>query len=337
MRSSFAQFHSTLHAAAFGLGLMLGGCATLPAPTGELSAAQSAVTRAEGADADQYAAQEITQARSELTQAQAAMARGREIDARQFALAAAADADLAYARSREAVADAELVQRRSEIADLRQRLQVSTDTFTRSPAPVAAMQAGIAVDADLLARRLTGLDADPALQGMAAYERLRARQALDALTSARSSQRAAALYLADRRVEIAGIAARTEVTRREVDRLDRERSELLVEASRQDAARARAEAERLRIQAQIQAEEAQRLRAAAETEAAARQQAEDFILDVGSEEAAKLKVARDRDAELARQEADLMAGGSAEASKASAKPKAQAKPRAKGKPSPRKP
>jgi outer membrane protein OmpA-like peptidoglycan-associated protein len=116
--------------------------------------------------------------------------------------------------------------------------------------------------------------------------------------------------VAERRVEIAEIAARTEAARREADRLDRERSDLLVEASRQDAERARQEAERLRIEAQIQAEEAQRLRAAAAAEASARQQAEEVILDVAGDQAARLSAAREKEAALARKEAELSAGGS---------------------------
>lgn len=120
MSPSFAQFRFLLLAAVLAL---LGACASLPPPTGELAAAQQAVTRAEGADADQYAAQDIGAARAALAQAQAEMARGREDDARRLAMAAAADADLAYARSREALASAELTQRRNEIAELRQRLQ----------------------------------------------------------------------------------------------------------------------------------------------------------------------------------------------------------------------
>lgn len=124
MRTSFAQITSTLQGLGTGLLLGLAGCATLPAPTAELSAAQQAVARADNADADQYASAEIAQARSLLAQAQAAMAKGREDDARSLAVTAAADADLAYARSREASADTELMQRRREIAELRQRLRM---------------------------------------------------------------------------------------------------------------------------------------------------------------------------------------------------------------------
>ena len=120
MTASFAQFRFLLPAAVL---VLASACASLPPPTSELAAAQQAVTRAEGADADQYAAQDIGVARTALAQAQAEMARGREDAARRLALAAAADADLAHAKSREALALAELTQRRAELAELRQSLQ----------------------------------------------------------------------------------------------------------------------------------------------------------------------------------------------------------------------
>ena len=173
---------------------------------------------------------------------------------------------------------------------------------------LAAAPAWAAEDPDWLhlSQRLQALDADPATSGLASYERLRARNALDALAQAGSRRRAEALEIARWRVETAETAARTEVVRREIDRLDRERSDLLVEASRREAARARAEAERLRIQAQIQAEEAERLRLAAESEATARQEVETVLQGVSASEAAKLRAARQREAELARQEAELL-------------------------------
>ena len=157
-----------------------------------------------------------------------------------------------------------------------------------------------------LAQRLRALEVDPTRNTLAAYERLQARHALDALAAARSKQRADALQIAQWRVETAELAAGTEATRREIDLLDRERSELLVEASRQDAARARQEAERLRVQAQIQAEETTRLRMAAEQEALMRQEAEIVLDDVAGAQAAKLRAARQREAELARQERELL-------------------------------
>jgi hypothetical protein len=157
-----------------------------------------------------------------------------------------------------------------------------------------------------LSQRLRALDADPATASMAAYERLQARQAVQVLGEASSSRRPVALKVAQARVEAAEVAAQTAVVQREIDRLDRERSELLVEASRRDAARARQEAERLRVQAQIQAEEAARLREQADADAAARADAEGALDSVASGQAAKLRAARKRAAELARQEAELM-------------------------------
>jgi len=322
MNPSFAHYRFAPQALL--LVFALGACATLPPPTAELSAAQQALSRADAADADQYAGEAITRARAELAQAQAAMARGRDNEARDFAVATAADADLAHALSSAATTRAEYQQRRAEIVELQQRLQLQGEAPAGSPLDVVPTSPGDSADA----ARLQVLEADPRLNGFAAYERLRAHQALDAALAIRSAKlRDAALQRAGRRIEIAELAARTEATRREIDRLDRQRSELLVEASRQEAERARQEAERMRVQAQIQAEEAQRLRLAAETEAAARQQAEDVILDVGVEESAKLKAARARDAELARQEAELVAAGSPAGKAGTGKPKSKAKPR----------
>jgi len=326
MNPSFAHYRFAPQAVL--LVFALGACATLPPPTAELSAAQQALSRADAADADQYAGDVITRARAELAQAQAAMAKGRDNEARDFAVATAADADLAHALSSAATTRAEYQQRRAEIVELQQRLQLQGEAPAGSPLDVAPPSPGEQAEAG----RLQVLEADPRLNGFAAYERLRAHQALEGALAIRNAKlRAAALQRAGRRIEIAELAARTEATRREIDRLDRQRSELLVEASRQEAERARQEAERMRVQAQIQAEEAQRLRLAAETEAAARQQAEDVILDVGVEESAKLKAARARDAELARQEAELMAAGSAASRTGTEKPKPKARPK-RGKP-----
>ncbi|TQM17399.1 hypothetical protein FB548_0783 [Pseudoxanthomonas sp. 3HH-4] len=166
-----------------------------------------------------------------------------------------------------------------------------------------------------LNQRLSALHADPALGELAAYEKLRAQQAITAFDKARRSQRETAQYVAERRVEIAEIAARTQAARREVDRLDRTRSELLVEASRREAERARREVERLRVQAQIQAEEAERLRMAAEAEALARQEAETTLDTVAGQQANRLSAARQRELKLAREEAELISGAKLPASK----------------------
>ena len=166
-----------------------------------------------------------------------------------------------------------------------------------------------------LNQRLATLQSNPQLVEFAAYERLQAQQAVAALAKARGKQRESALYIADRRVEIAETAARAESARREADHLDRTRSELLIQASRRDAARARQETERLRVQAQIQAEEAERLRQATEAESLARQDAEDMLASVAGQQTAKLSAARQKEARLARQEAELMSGAKLPASK----------------------
>lgn len=161
-------------------------------------------------------------------------------------------------------------------------------------------------DVDRLSQRMRAIEADPQRSNFANYERLQARQALEALDTARANQRDAALRVAEWRVETAEIAVRTELIRREIDQLDRQRGDLMVEASRQEAARARAEAERLRVQAQIQAEEAERLRLTAEAEHGARQEVEGVLEGVASDQAARLRAARARQAELERREAELL-------------------------------
>jgi hypothetical protein len=272
-------------------------------PNAELAAAQQAVSRADSADGDQYAAEQLAAARNGLAQAQAAMASRKYKDAQALALAAAADGDLAYAQSRAAQARTELAQRRAEIGDLRRRLQLDEGALRPSALDNEVPPAGDH------AMRLQALAADPQLAPFAAFERLHAQQAVDAMAKARRSRREAAEYLAQRRVEIAELSARTESARRDIDQLDRERSELLIEASRRDAEAARAEAERLRVQAQIQAEEAERLRQQAAQSDLAMQDVEAAIAGVSDVQAAKLRAAREREAKLAREEAELVAGG----------------------------
>ena len=172
--------------------------------------------------------------------------------------------------------------------------------------PALAQQGSGDSDVDRLSQRLMAIDADPARSSFANYERLQARQAIEALQAARSNQREAMLHVAQWRVETAEIAVNTETIRREIEQLDRDRADLMVEASRQEAVRARAEAERLRVQAQIQAEEAERLRLAAEAEHGARQEVEGVLEGVASDQAAKLRAARARQAELERREAELL-------------------------------
>jgi len=159
-----------------------------------------------------------------------------------------------------------------------------------------------------LRQRLAALQADPQAAESARYERLQAEQAVNAIAEAKRKEQEQALYVADRRVEIAETSVRTALARRDLDRLDATRNELLIEASRRDAARARQEAEQLRVQAQIQAEESDRLRQAAEEETLARQDAEAALTSVAGKQTAKLNAAQQKAAQLAREEAELMSG-----------------------------
>ncbi|MFO3704964.1 hypothetical protein ACI6Q5_08215 [Xanthomonas codiaei] len=162
--------------------------------------------------------------------------------------------------------------------------------------------------ADALNRRLAVLQSDPQTSDLARYERLQAQQTVAALAEAKRRDRDELLFLADRRVEIAELTARTALARRELDRLEGTRNDLLIEASRRDASRARQEAERLRVQAQIQAEAAEQARLAAEQEALARQDAELALTSVAGKQTAKLNAAQQKAVQLAHEEAELVAG-----------------------------
>ncbi len=127
MHPSFAQFHRFLCVTVGAFALL----AALAAPahaqvaaSPELVAAQQAVNRADQADADQYAPELLDSARTALSQAQAAAAASRRERklAPGLALRATVDADLARARSEEAVANARLQQRRQEIGELQRTL-----------------------------------------------------------------------------------------------------------------------------------------------------------------------------------------------------------------------
>jgi outer membrane protein OmpA-like peptidoglycan-associated protein len=168
-----------------------------------------------------------------------------------------------------------------------------------------AWAADDAVVAQLNAR-LSALDSDPQLREQGAYERMQAIQAIARYADARRAERDSMLYIAQRRVEIAEIAAQTALDNRRVGELDQTRNALLLEASRRETARVRQEAERLRVQQQIQAEEAERVRQQAEAEAAA--EAEQVITNATDTQQAKLSAARQKDASLARQEAELVSG-----------------------------
>lgn len=162
-------------------------------------------------------------------------------------------------------------------------------------------------DRDRLQAELSALDQDPALAAMAGLERFRARQEVAALPSLRSRDRPLALLMAQVWVETAKLAAQAQRLEDQSLQLDRERDQIMLEASRRDAELARREADRLRLQTQAQQEEAERLAVAAEADRIAGEQATADAQAATAEaaQARKLADARGREAQLAREEARL--------------------------------
>ncbi|MEO6104781.1 MAG: DUF4398 domain-containing protein [Pseudoxanthomonas sp.] len=126
MHRSFAQFRRSLCVTVGAFVLMVAFSApshAQAASTPELASAQQAVNRADQADADQYAPELLGSARTALAQAQAAASSRRDRKlAPGLALRATLDADLARARSEEAVSNARLQQRRQQIDELQRTL-----------------------------------------------------------------------------------------------------------------------------------------------------------------------------------------------------------------------
>ena len=178
-----------------------------------------------------------------------------------------------------------------------------------------ALAAG-APDADVqrLSALLSGLDADSGLAERASLERFKARQAIAALQAARSRDRAHRLLLAEAWVEAAQAAAQAELLMQQSAQLDRERDQIMIEASRRDAEAARREADLLRLQSLAREEESQRI---AETMEQDRLTAEQSAADLDAataqaSQAMKLAEARARETALARREAELAAAVAAD-------------------------
>jgi outer membrane protein OmpA-like peptidoglycan-associated protein len=147
---------------------------------------------------------------------------------------------------------------------------------------------------------LHALNEDPSLGALAPAERLRARQALDALATAERGERDVLAFTAERRIDIARAAAEAEMHEQQLAQLERERDRILLEASRRDAELARLEAEKLRLQNLARAEEAQRAQQVAASAIALSEQS-----SAEAEQARRLARAQAEEAALARQEADL--------------------------------
>lgn len=172
-----------------------------------------------------------------------------------------------------------------------------------------AVMAASKVNPDL--ERLTGslaaLDADAALGELAAVERLRAKQSVNALVTAKGKAREQALFVANKRVETAQVAAQAELLANQAEQLDRERDQIMLQASQRDAEMARREADQLRLQNMARQEEAERLSLAIEEERTAREQSDSDaqLSSAQAVQARKLADARAREVELAQKEAEL--------------------------------
>lgn len=155
------------------------------------------------------------------------------------------------------------------------------------------------LDVARLNNALDQLANDPQLGGHALAEQSIARSAVSQLAQADSDHRGYALYLAERRVDVAKTAAQLQVAQSQVYALDREHDRIELDGLRADADQARRELERQRLQYQLAQEEAQRSQAegAAATAQALAQ----------AEQARKLAVAQGRMANAAKREAALAA------------------------------
>lgn len=182
--------------------------------------------------------------------------------------------------------------------------------FTITLAAVALVLAGLgaahARQDDIDIGRLTGslnqLANDPGMGNYAQAEQARARDAINRLAQASSRERPHALYLAERRVDLAKTAAQLQDAQIKLTQLDREHDQILLDNSRRDAELARRELERQRLQYQLAQEEAARLQAQGLEYSQAAEQAR-----AEAERAKKLAAAQSKVAKAAKRQAELAA------------------------------
>ncbi len=173
--------------------------------------------------------------------------------------------------------------------------------------PAAQAQSATELHAQAVAvldAELRSLDSDPSLADLAGLERLQARQSIAQAQSAKRRDREHSLAIARVRLQAARIAAEAGLLAGQSLQLDRERDQILVEASQREAQQARSETERLRLRGLARQEATERAEAAqvVALEAA----------DAETAQARKLAQARGREAELARKEAELAAAVAAD-------------------------
>ena len=156
------------------------------------------------------------------------------------------------------------------------------------------------LDYQRLSASLDQLANDPTLGQYATAEQTLARNAVQGLLTARKTQHAYVLYLAQRQVDTAKAAAQLGNARHQLAQLQREHDKILIEASRRDAAATRRELDRERLRNQLAVEETQRLQQQGEAYSQAADQAR-----AEAAQSAKLAASQTRAAQLARREANL--------------------------------
>src|SRR5579859_6781391 len=166
-------------------------------------------------------------------------------------------------------------------------------------AAAGAVYAKDDMDVARLNSSLTQLANDPVLGSYAQAEQARAHDAVNQLAQARSRDRAHALYIAERRVDLARATAQLQDAQQQVGKLDREHDQIQLDGSRREAELARRELERQRMQYQAAQEESARQMAAG-AEATAQAQAQ-------ADQAKKLAAAQAKVANAAKKQADLAA------------------------------
>jgi outer membrane protein OmpA-like peptidoglycan-associated protein len=156
--------------------------------------------------------------------------------------------------------------------------------------------------------QLEELKSDQELAGYAPLALGEAERALrQAEAATGDTQRIHLIYMADRRIQIARAIAQREQLEKELDRLNKERNDMLVKASQLEAQRSRLEAERARMMSKATAEDAERAR----QEAAAAQQREAESARTAreareeAEQAKALAASSETAAQLAKREAEL--------------------------------
>ena len=166
----------------------------------------------------------------------------------------------------------------------------------------AAHARGDDIDINRLNNSLSQLANDPILGRYALSEQARARDAINRLAQAGRSERPEALYLAERRVDLAKTAAQLQDTQIKLNQLDREHDQILLANSQREADMARLQLARQQLQNQLAQEETARLQAQGQQYSQAADQAR-----AEAERANKLAAAQSKVARAARREAALAA------------------------------